>query len=151
MAIKAILKKFLLWELAQGLSITFRTMCTKAVTEQYPKQRSHIFDRFRGMPRMMKDEAGSSLCIACGLCENICPEKCIKVEKERDPETKKFTLKGYTFDMRRCLFCGFCQEVCPTKAVVLTRDYEMSRYDKDDFVLDLETLEKGMEIKQYKK
>lgn len=151
MTFSAFLKKALLIDLFQGLWITLKYAFSKPVTERYPKQRPHVEERFRGEPRMMVDENGKSLCIACNLCVQICPENCISLVRDKDPETKKFVAKEYYFDMRRCLFCGFCQEVCPTNCVRLTREFELARYDVNEFRLDLRTLEKGTEKTLYKK
>lgn len=145
------IKKVCFVDLFKGLSITLRAGLTKAVTERYPKQRPKIYDRFRGEPRMMRDEGGKTLCIACNLCALACPEGCIQVEREKDPETKKFVLKGYVFDMQRCMFCGLCQEACPTDCLRLTRDFELARYDRVGFALGLNTLEQGQEKTVYKR
>ena len=151
MTIKKFFYKIFFIDLLKGLSVTLREMFTHAVTEQYPKERSYIYECFRGEPRMMVDEDGKTLCIACGLCAIGCPEQCITVKRERDPETKKNVLTEYIFDMRRCLFCGFCEEVCPTNCIQLTTDYEMAQYDLQEFVLDLPHLEEGMVKITYKK
>ncbi len=146
-----LVKKILFIDLFQGLAITIREMFTPAVTEQYPRQRSHVYERFRGEPRMGVDANGKTLCIACNLCAQVCPENCITVKREKNPETKKFELTGYVFDMRRCMFCGFCEEICPTDCIQLTPAYELARYDVWDFVLELPALERGMDKTHYRK
>lgn len=151
MTLKNLAKKILLVELVQGLAITLREMFLHPVTIQYPKQRDMIFERFRGEPHMGRDASGKTLCIACNLCAQICPEQCISVNREKNPETKKFELKGYVFDMQRCMFCGFCQEACPTNCITLTRDYELAQYDVKSLVLELPVLENGVPKSVYKK
>ncbi len=151
MRMKELVSKVLFIDLIKGLSVTFKAMVSHAVTEQYPKERSKIYERFRGEPRMAVDENGNTKCIACNLCALNCPVGCITVESERNPETKKKVLTRYVFDMQRCLFCGFCEEICPVDCIQLTMDYEMSQYDRKNFILELEALEKGMEKIKYKK
>lgn len=151
MTIGDFFRKIFMVDLFAGMSITFREMLSGAITEQYPKQRGHIFPRFRGEPRMGVTPEGKTLCIACNLCAQACPENCITVSREKDPETKKFVLTGYTLDLRRCLFCGFCQEVCPVDCITLSTSYELAQYDIAKLVLDLPTLEKGVEKTIYRK
>jgi NADH:ubiquinone oxidoreductase subunit 6 (subunit J)/ferredoxin len=86
---------------------------------------------------------GETLCIACDLCAEICPEDLIVVGSQRDPESRKKVLTHYTFDTSRCLFCGLCQEVCPTNAIELTQDFELASYDRRDMVWDRKRLEQG--------
>jgi NADH-quinone oxidoreductase chain I len=151
MTIVKFIKKIFFVELFKGMAITLREMFAGALTEQYPKDRPILEERFRGEPRMMVDENGKTLCITCMLCQQICPENCITIDRERDPETKKFVLKGYTYNLQRCLFCGFCEEVCPTDCIQLTPQCEMAFYSRDDFVRDWKSLEEGMEVTHYRK
>ncbi len=151
MNLKKFFKTVFLIDLFQGMSITFRQMISGAITEQYPRQRSHIYERFRGEPRLAVDANGKTLCIACNMCAQVCPENCITVGREKNPETKKFELTTYTFDMRRCLFCGFCEEVCPTDCILLTPDFEMAQYEIKGLILDRPTLEQGVAKTTYKR
>lgn len=151
MSVGKLLRKIFFVDLLVGLSITFKEMLSGAITLQYPRQRPTLYERFRGEPRMAVNEDGSTKCIACMLCAQVCPENCITVLREKDPETKKFKLTGYTFDMHRCMFCGFCEEVCPTDCILLTPDYEMAQFEIKDIVLDWKSLEKGMPKTMYKK
>lgn len=151
MNLKNIFKTAFLVDLFQGMAITFRQMMSGAITEQYPRQRSHVDERFRGEPRLATDENGKTLCVACNMCAQVCPEKCITIGREKNPETKKFELTTYIFDMRRCMFCGFCEEVCPTDCILLTPDYEMAQYEIKNLVLDRPALEKGMAKTPYKR
>lgn len=138
------LKRVFFIDILKGLAVTLRYTYTPAYTEQYPSEKPKLAERYRGAPRLNNDpETGETLCIACDLCAEACPEDLIVVSSERDPETRKKVLTQYTFDTSRCLFCGLCQEVCPTNAIELTQDFELATYDRRSMVWDRERLEKG--------
>jgi NADH-quinone oxidoreductase subunit I len=146
------LKKILLVDLFKGLAVTFRHQNPNdLVTEQYPLERPEIAERFRGMPRLLKDENGKDLCTACGACALACPEKLIKVSSIRDPETKKKVLTDFEFDVGRCMFCGLCEEACLTDALDLSPDYEIGLYSREGSELNRNQLEQGVPRKVYKK
>ena len=141
-----LLKKILFFDLIKGLWLTFRYTYKPVYTEQYPTEKAKLAERYKGAPRLNNDpETGETLCIACDLCAQICPEDLIVVGAQRDPESKKKVLTTYTFDTSRCLFCGLCQEVCPTNAVELTQDFELATYDRKSMLWDRTRLEKGWE------
>lgn len=142
---KRFLKTIFLIELFQGLSITLRNFLRPAVTEQYPKQRPLVAERYRGLPRLNMDpETGETLCIACNLCALACPLDLIIVGRDKDPDTKKWILTDYQFDLSRCMFCGLCEEACPTLAIELTQDFESATYSRDGLVVNRWQLEEGI-------
>jgi NADH-quinone oxidoreductase subunit I len=147
-----LVKRFLLIDFFQGMAVTFRSQKpSELVTEQYPLERPKIADGFRGQPRLTVDpETGQTKCIACGLCVTACPEKLIKVEGERNPETKKKQMTTFSYDISRCMFCGLCQEACPQDCLVLSKDYEMAQYSREGMELTREQLEQGQKPKEYK-
>ncbi len=153
MTLEKLLKKFFLVDFFEGMAVTFRSQHPKAlVTEQYPLERPTLSEAYRGQPRLKKDElTGETLCIACGLCVNACPEKLIKVEGEKDPETKKKKMTTFSYDVSRCMFCGLCQEACPQECLVLTKDYEMALYQREGMLLDKKKLEEGQNPTEYKR
>ncbi len=117
--------------LIKGLSITLKHFFEKKITQQYPEERPVLPDRFKGSLRLVVPK-----CIACGLCANSCPNHVIKIESEKDENNKK-KLTGYKVMLERCLFCGFCVEACPTKALQWTKEFELTKYFREDVNLDL--------------
>ena len=148
----SLLKRLFLVDLLQGLKLTFSYQRPSAnYTEQYPKERPKISERFRGAPRLNNDPVtGETLCIACNLCALACPEHCIEVGWERTEAGKK-ALTTYTFDVSRCMFCGLCEDACPTPCLELTQEFELSLYGRRDMKLDRKTLESGVQPVIYKK
>ena len=156
------LKRFFMVDLIQGLGLTLRfnvgaltdkdAVAGKGTyTEQYPKVRPKVAERYRGAPRLNNDpETGETLCIACNLCALACPEHCIEVGWERDTAGKK-VLTTYTFDISRCMFCGLCEDACPTPCLELTQDFELSLYGRKDMKWDRQKLEEGNQPVVYTK
>ncbi len=153
MSLAPILRKVFLVDLLEGMKVTFKYQRPKEVyTEQYPMQRPQIAERYRGVLRLNNNpDTGESLCIACDLCALACPEKLIVVKSERNPETKKKVMTGWTWDASRCMFCGLCEDACPTDSLELSQDYEFATYDRNHFVLDREKLEQGLQPTVYEK
>ncbi len=117
------LKTFLLWELLQGLAITFRHMFARKITVQYPEEKTPLSPRFRGLHAQRRYANGEERCIACKLCEAVCPAMAITIESEaRDDGTRRTT--RYDIDLTKCIFCGFCEEACPVDAIVETHIFE---------------------------
>lgn len=122
-AIKRYLNSFLLWELCKGLALTGRNMFAKKITVFYPDERTPQSPRFRGLHAQRRYPNGEERCIACKLCEVICPALAITIElEERDDGTRRTS--RYDIDLTKCIFCGFCEEACPVDAIVETRIFE---------------------------
>lgn len=139
-------EKLYLPALVAGLVITwkhFKNMFlgrTK-VTMQYPEERwdSHLPDHYRGAPTLVKDEHGKERCVACQLCEFICPPRAITIHPEEIPAEERWGKvekrpKEFEIDMIRCIYCGLCQEVCPEQAIFLRKDYSITGYSRKDMV-----------------
>jgi len=117
--IKFYAKRLLLWELFKGLMVTGRYFFKKKITVQFPEEVTPISPRFRGMLALRRYPNGEERCIACKLCEAVCPALAITIEAEpREDEQRRTT--RYDIDMFKCINCGFCEEACPVDAVVVT-------------------------------
>jgi len=153
MGMPSLLRKVLLWDLLQGLKVTFRYQDPKEIyTEQYPLERPQVAERYRGAPRLnVNPDTDETMCIACDLCALACPEHLIVVSSERNEKTRRKELTNFTYDLSRCMFCGLCEDACPTDALELTQDFELASYTRQGWIWDRPTLEKGPEPTQYKK
>ena len=136
------LKSLFLLELLRGMSLTGRYLFARKITVQYPEDKTPISPRFRGLHALRRYPNGEERCIACKLCEAVCPALAITIEAEpRDDGSRRTT--RYDIDLFKCIYCGYCQEACPVDAIVETRIYEYSFENRQDAVL---TKEKLLEI-----
>ncbi len=116
-------RSFLLWELLMGLRLTGRYLFARKITVQYPEERAPQSPRFRGLHALRRYPNGEERCIACKLCEAVCPALAITIESApREDGTRRTT--RYDIDLFKCIFCGFCEEACPVDSIVETRIYE---------------------------
>jgi NADH-quinone oxidoreductase subunit I len=121
--IKRAVRTWLLTELLRGLMLTGKYLFKKKITVEYPEERTPLSPRFRGLHALRRYESGEERCIACKLCEVVCPALAITIEsEERDDGSRRTT--RYDIDMTKCIFCGFCQEACPVDAIVETQIFE---------------------------
>ena len=121
--LKRMFKTWLLWELVIGLSVTGRYLFKKKITVEYPEEKTPLSPRFRGQHALRRYDSGEERCIACKLCEAVCPALAITIESaERDDGTRRTT--RYDIDFSKCIYCGFCQEACPVDAIVETQEFE---------------------------
>ncbi|MEO1201489.1 MAG: NADH-quinone oxidoreductase subunit NuoI [Pseudomonadota bacterium] len=117
------LKTFALWELLQGLRVTGRNFFKKSVTLNYPEEKTPQSHRFRGLHAQRRYPNGEERCIACKLCEAVCPALAITIESEVGEDGTRRTTR-YDIDLFKCIYCGFCEEACPVDAIVETRIHE---------------------------
>lgn len=126
--IKQLLKTFTFWELLRGLKITLKYCFTKKTTIQYPEERTPVSPRFRGLHALRRYPNGEERCIACKLCEVVCPALAISIDSaEREDGTRRTT--RYDIDLFKCIYCGLCEEACPVDSIVMTRvmDYHFEQ------------------------
>ncbi|HBG31520.1 NADH-quinone oxidoreductase subunit NuoI [Candidatus Macondimonas diazotrophica] len=116
-------KTFLLWELVVGLSVTARELFSRKVTVLYPEEKTPQSPRFRGLHALRRYANGEERCIACKLCEAVCPALAITIESSMRADGTRRTTR-YDIDLFKCIYCGFCEEACPVDSIVETRVYE---------------------------
>jgi NADH-quinone oxidoreductase subunit I len=121
---KQYVNSFLLIELLKGMKVTFMNMFRKKVTIQYPEEKTPQSPRFRGLHALRTYPNGEERCIACKLCEAVCPAAAITIEAgPREDDGTRRTTK-YEIDLFKCIFCGFCEESCPVDSIVETRVFD---------------------------
>lgn len=122
-SMKEIFNSLLLKELLKGMSVTGKYFFARKITVQYPEEKTPQSARFRGLHALRRYPNGEERCIACKLCEAICPALAITIEAEQRDDGSRRTTR-YDIDLTKCIFCGFCEEACPVDAIVETRIYE---------------------------
>ena len=136
---KAFIKSLFLVELLKGLKLTGRYFFARKVTLQYPEEKAPISPRFRGLHALRRYPNGEERCIACKLCEAVCPALAITIESEqRDDGTRRTT--RYDIDLSKCIFCGYCEESCPVDSIVETHVYEYHGEVRGDLYMTKEKL-----------
>ncbi len=132
-------RSLLLLELARGLQLTLRKMFTRKITIRYPEEKTPVSPRFRGVHALRRYPNGEERCIACKLCEAVCPAMAIHIESDvREDGTRRTT--RYDIDMVKCIFCGLCEEACPVDAIVETHDTEYHGERRGDLYYTKEML-----------
>ena len=132
-------RALLLWEIVEGMALTFRYMFRKRVTVNYPYEKGPLSPRFRGEHALRRYPNGEERCIACKLCEAVCPAVAITIESEqRDDGTRRTT--RYDIDLTKCIFCGFCEESCPVDSIVETRYFEYHGEEHGDLLMTKDQL-----------
>ena len=120
---RSFLKTFFLTELLIGLSVTLRNLFAPKITIQYPEEKTPQSPRFRGLHALRRYPNGQERCIACKLCEAVCPALAITIESDVSEDGTRRTTR-YDIDLFKCIYCGFCEEACPVDAIVETRLHE---------------------------
>jgi NADH-quinone oxidoreductase subunit I len=137
--LKQYIKSFSLWDLLVGLKLTGRYFFARKITIQYPEEKTPMSPRFRGIHAQRRYPNGEERCIACKLCEAICPALAITIEAEpREDGSRRTTL--YEIDLFKCIYCGFCEEACPVDAIVLTRNHDYHMENRGENILTKEKL-----------
>ncbi len=131
--------------LVKGLVLTFRHMFRKKDTIQYPEEKHAFGPRYRGVPALVKDEEGREKCVACYMCQWVCPPLAITIEAaEYPPEHRLHQTETYpsTFEINllRCIYCGLCEEACPEEAIFMSKTYVVVGHSRDLMIYDKEKL-----------
>ena len=126
----------MLWELFQGLRLTGRHLFARKITVQFPEEKTPQSPRFRGLHALRRYPNGEERCIACKLCEAICPAQAITIEAgpRRNDGTRR-TVR-YDIDMVKCIYCGLCQEACPVDAIVEGPNFEFATETREELYYD---------------
>ncbi len=132
-------RSFLLVELVRGFGITLKYMFKRSVTINYPYEKGPLSPRFRGEHALRRYANGEERCIACKLCEAICPAQAITIEaEERDDGSRRTT--RYDIDMTKCIYCGYCQEACPVDAIVEGPNFEFAAETREELFYNKDKL-----------
>ena len=138
-ALKSYFKSLLLWELIQGMRLTGKYLFARKITVQYPDEKTPQSPRFRGLHALRRYPNGEERCIACKLCEAVCPALAITIEAApREDGTRRTT--RYDIDLFKCIFCGFCEESCPVDSIVETRIFEYHFENRGEQIMTKEKL-----------
>ncbi len=132
-------KSFMLWELLVGMRLTGRYLFKRKVTVQYPEEKTPMSPRFRGLHALRRYPNGEERCIACKLCEAVCPALAITIDSEVREDGSRRTTR-YDIDLVKCIFCGFCEESCPVDSIVETRIHEYHGEKRGDLYMTKEKL-----------
>ena len=129
------IKSLFFLEILKGLKITGRKLSKKPITIQYPEEKTPLSSRFRGLHALRKYPNGEERCIACKLCEAVCPALAISMDTEVRSDNTRRTTK-YEIDLFKCIYCGFCEEACPVDAIVETSIFEYHFERRKDSVMN---------------
>jgi NADH-quinone oxidoreductase subunit I len=138
-AIKHFLTSLLLLELLNGMRLTGRHFFARKITVQFPEEKTPQSVRFRGLHALRRYPNGEERCIACKLCEAVCPAMAITIESEKREDGTRRTTK-YDIDLTKCIFCGFCEESCPVDSIVETHILEYHGEKRGDLFYNKEML-----------
>ncbi len=138
-ALKQWVKAFSLWELLIGLKLTGRHLFSRKITIQFPDEQTPLSPRFRGLHALRRYPNGEERCIACKLCEAVCPALAITIEAQPREDGSRRTTK-YEIDLFKCIYCGFCEESCPVDSIVETNIHHYHFENRKDSIMTKEQL-----------
>lgn len=130
---------FLLTELVRGLRLTGRNLFRPSITVQYPEEKTPKSPRFRGLHALRRYPNGEERCIACKLCEAVCPALAITIESEQREDGTRRTTR-YDIDLFKCIYCGFCEEACPVDSIVETHIHEFHMENRGENIITKDQL-----------
>jgi len=139
MSVVRLIKTFSLYEIIRGMALTFSYVFKRRVTLNYPYEKGPLSPRFRGEHVLRRYESGEERCIACKLCEAICPAQAITIDSApREDGSRRAT--RYDIDMTKCIYCGLCQEACPVDAIVEGPNFEYGTETREELYYTKERL-----------
>ena len=137
--IREFFRTFLLLELVKGMALTGRNLFARKITVQFPEEKTPISPRFRGLHALRRYPNGEERCIACKLCEAVCPALAITIESDVGSDGTRRTTR-YDIDLFKCIYCGFCEEACPVDAIVETRLHEYHMEKRGENIMSKDKL-----------
>jgi len=125
----------------QGLGVTLRHVFRRKDTLQYPEQRREFGDRYRGVPALVKDQDGREKCVACYMCQFVCPPRAITITADEYPADHKLHQiekypERFEINMLRCIYCGLCEEACPEEAIFMSKTYVVTGLSREVMIFD---------------
>jgi NADH-quinone oxidoreductase subunit I len=126
----------------KGMWLTLKHMFRPKVTLQYPEEKWTVPDYYRGIPVLVSDQAGRTKCVACFLCQWVCPPRAITIQAEELAASNNVE-KGpreFEINMLRCIMCGYCEEVCPEEAIFMSKQYELTGTSREELIFNKEKL-----------
>jgi len=132
-------KSFMLWELLLGMRLTGKHLFARKFTVLFPEERTPMSPRFRGLHALRRYPNGEERCIACKLCEAVCPALAITIDSEQREDGTRRTTR-YDIDLFKCIFCGFCEEACPVDSIVETRIHDYHFENRGEQIMTKEKL-----------
>ncbi len=136
---KDMIKTITLWEFVRAMWLTLKYFFKAKVTLNYPYEKGPLSPRFRGELALRRYPNGEERCIACKLCEAVCPAQAITIEAEEREDLSRRTTR-FDIDMTKCIYCGFCQEACPVDAIVLGPNFEFATESREELMFTKEKL-----------
>ena len=137
--VNQIIRTLTLWELLKGLRVTLHNLFVMKVTVQYPEEKTPQSPRFRGLHALRRYPNGEERCIACKLCEAVCPALAITIESDASEDGTRRTTR-FDIDLFKCIYCGFCEEACPVDAIVETRIHEYHMEEPGENIMNKDKL-----------
>lgn len=137
--IKHYIQSFAMLEMFKGMMLTGRYLFARKVTVQYPEEKTPMSTRFRGLHALRRYANGEERCIACKLCEAVCPALAITIDSEVREDGSRRTTR-YDIDLFKCIFCGFCEEACPVDSIVETSIFEYHFEKRGEQIMTKEKL-----------
>ena len=137
-----LLQKLYLPEIIRGMMITLKFLFRKKSTLQYPEQKHNFPVGYRGVPRLILGKDGNERCVACKLCEVVCPPVAIYIEGEEFPDQdyRERRPKVFQIDFGRCINCGFCEEACPVEAIEMSQSVEIVGESREELIYQKDKL-----------
>lgn len=138
--LKRFLRTIFLVDILRGLGVTLRLYFSRKVTIPYPEKVKIPAPRFRGLPRLFRDESGEPLCIACKLCQRSCGTNCFDIEGRKEEGAKFMRPVKFDWTLERCSFCGFCVEICPTSAIRFSPEFRLTGVRREGLFFHLDEM-----------